>query len=202
MVRVGIVNYGVGNLTSVANALTRLGVEPFIAEKPKEIENASHVIVPGVGSFRAGMEGLTRGGWVDMIRRIALDEKNPILGICLGLQLFADIGYEDGEWKGLSIVPGHVEKIPVKGVPLPHIGWNSVALRDKAMARNFTGEPDFYFVHSYRFVPKDDSVIAGVADYSVPVVAMIEKDNVWGAQFHPEKSQDNGMQLLKNFLAC
>ena len=198
-IHVVIIDYGVGNLMSVSNALELLSVSHEIIESPAKLKLATHVILPGVGSFKMGMEGLRNGGWIEPLRKFALIEQKPILGICLGMQLLADIGYENGEFSGLSILPGVVEKIPVKNEPLPHIGWNDISTKAARITANLPEKPYFYFVHSYRFLPKSESIIVGTAQYGAPIVAIVESGNIYGAQFHPEKSQDNGVQILRNF---
>ena len=197
-----IVNYGLGNLTSVANALDVLGVSHEIADAPVALSRATHIILPGVGAFKEGMDGLKRGGWIEHLRQQVLGQKKPLLGICLGMQLLADKGLENGDYDGLSFISGSVEKIPTEQskLPLPHIGWNSVHLTaGKRVIAGLPPEPDFYFVHSYRLVPVDSSVIAGTTEYGVPITAMIEKDNIFGTQFHPEKSAEAGLKILRNF---
>lgn len=197
-----VINYGLGNLTSVGNALEQLGIAHQISSSPRDFAEASHLILPGVGSFREGMAGLEKGGWIEPIRRAVLDEKKRILGICLGMQLFADEGFEYGHYAGLSLLSGRVEKIPAAGtgLSLPHIGWNSVETQPgHPILHGLPPKSDFYFVHSYHFIPTDASVIAGLTNYVVPIAAVLEKDNIIGTQFHPEKSQDSGMRLLENF---
>jgi glutamine amidotransferase len=196
---IAIIDYGVGNLTSVANALDFIGLSYEIINKAKCIENATHLILPGVGSFKMGMDGLSRGGWIEPIKKFVLEEKKPILGICLGMQLFADVGFEDGQFPGLSIIPGTVEKITVKNLKLPHIGWNIVNIKPAKITINLPLDPYYYFVHSYHFLPKNKSIIVGTANYETPIASIIEMENIFGMQFHPEKSQENGMQILLNF---
>lgn len=196
---IAIINYGVGNLTSVSNALELLGISHEIIDTPERLAQATHVILPGVGSFKAGMEGMQKGGWIEPFKQIALIEKKPTLGVCLGMQLLADEGLENGRFAGLSILSGVVEKIPVKNVALPHIGWNDVRTKPARITKDLPENPHFYFVHSYRFVPEDESIIVGTAEYDAPIAAIIESGNIFGTQFHPEKSQDNGMQILRNF---
>lgn len=198
-INIAIIDYGVGNLTSVSNALDYLCLSHRIIDSPEYLERATHVILPGVGSFKAGMEGIKRRGWSDPLRKVALIEKKPLLGICLGMQLLADTGFENGQLPGLSILSGEVVKIPAINLPLPHIGWNDVDIRIGRITENLSENPYFYFVHSYRFIPKDKSIIVGTVQYDVPIAAIVEYENIFGTQFHPEKSQDNGSQILQNF---
>jgi imidazole glycerol-phosphate synthase subunit HisH len=197
-----ILNYGLGNLSSVSNALASLDIEHEVSSSPYALARASHIILPGVGSFKEGMDGLERAGLMNPLRVAVLDERKPILGICLGMQLLADVGFEHGEYKGLSFLAGRVELLPTEEskLPLPHIGWNSISfLEGKKIVEGLTKESDFYFIHSYRFVPQDEKVIVGIADYGVPIVAIVESGNIFGTQFHPEKSAEAGLQILKNF---
>ncbi len=196
---VGIIDYGVGNLTSVSNMLDYISLKNKVIHLPEQLNSVTHVILPGVGSFKAGMNGLELGGWVDSLKSYALVQQRPILGICLGMQLLASKGYEDGKCKGLSIIPGVVEKIKVDNLRLPHIGWNSVGMDGSRLSLNLRRNPFFYFVHSYHFIPVDQSLITGTVLYEKPMVAILEQGNIFGVQFHPEKSQDAGQQLLLNF---
>ncbi len=202
--KITIIDYGLGNLASVKNALSHLGIEAVITNNPSLIQNSTHLVLPGVGSFEAGMEGLKKLGLVEILAEEVLEKKKPILGICLGLQLFAEKGFEYGEHGGLGFIKGVVEKIDtsVSKLPLPHIGWNNVSiLGNHRITKNLDNEPIFYFVHSYHFIPKDKNIIAGVADYGTSITSIIEKENIFGAQFHPEKSHTDGMQILKNFIS-
>lgn len=200
--RIGILNYGLGNLGSVSNALAALNIEHEIISSSGALARVSHIILPGVGSFKEGMDGLERSGFIQPLRAAVLDEKKPLLGICLGMQLLADVGFEHGEHQGLSFLSGRVERIPTEEskLLLPHIGWNSVCLVEgKRIVKGLIKEPDFYFVHSYRFVPQDENIVAGIAEYGAPITAIVEKENIFGTQFHPEKSADAGLKVLKNF---
>ena len=200
--RVVIINYGLGNLSSVGNAFAALGVAHVIADTPDMLSSATHIVLPGVGSFKEGMNGLKRGGWIEPLREQVSQQKKPLLGICLGMQLLADKGFENGECVGLAFISGLVEKIPVMEhhLPSPHIGWNSVQIEpSKRIVHGLPTNPDFYFVHSYCMVPTDSSVIAGTTEYGVPMTVIVEKDNIFGTQFHPEKSAEAGLKILKNF---
>ncbi|MDD4628944.1 MAG: imidazole glycerol phosphate synthase subunit HisH, partial [Candidatus Peribacteraceae bacterium] len=154
-------------------------------------------------SFAQGMEGLKMHGLIEVLRDEVLAKKKPILGICLGMQLFASAGFEHVPTRGLGFVPGRVIKLDTgtSGLRLPHIGWNDVHLTDAhSIGKRFDHQPVFYFVHSYHVVPDDPQVIAGVCEYGQPFAALIEQGNVFGAQFHPEKSHQDGMQIFANFL--
>ncbi len=200
---VAIIDCGVGNHTSVYNALALLQVPAEVTSDPATIASSTHLIFPGVGSFAEGMDGLQKKGLTEIIREEVMTQKKRILGICLGMQLFASEGFEHGHHAGLGFIPGKVLKIDtsVSGYRLPHIGWNEVRVTgEHAITKHFDHPPIFYFVHSYHFIPEDPAVIAGVCDYGVDVTALIEHGNIFGAQFHPEKSHDDGMQIFKNFL--
>ncbi len=199
---IGILNYGLGNLSSISHALTSLGVAHEILTSPNALTRVSHIILPGVGSFKEGMAGLERAGFIEPLRQAVLIGKKPLLGICLGMQLLADVGLEHGEHAGLSFLAGRVERIPaeVHKLPLPHIGWNSVHFSEgKRITRGLTQDTDFYFVHSYHFLPTEEEVIAGVTEYGIQIAAIVEKGNIFGTQFHPEKSGEEGLKILKNF---
>lgn len=201
---VAIIDCGVGNHTSVSNALSFLRIPACITSEPDVIASSTHLIFPGVGSFGEGMAGLRERGLRPVLIDEVLRKKKPILGICLGMQLFASEGFEHGHHEGLGFIPGKVEKVDTSasGLRLPHIGWNDVRIvGDHRITQGFDHPPIFYFVHSYHFIPADPSVIAGVCDYGHEVVALLKKDNIVGAQFHPEKSHDDGMAIFRNFLA-
>lgn len=199
-----IIDCGIGNHQSVWNALKLIGHSAEISSDPKVIAGASHLIFPGVGSFAAGMQGMHERNLGPLLTKAVLQKKKPILGICLGMQLFATEGHEHSKHVGLGWISGTVELIDTKtsGLPLPHIGWNDVSItQDHAITKGFTGKPIFYFVHSYHLIPTDPKVIMGVADYGTPVTAIIAKANIVGVQFHPEKSHEDGLQIFRNFLA-
>ncbi|MEK7194238.1 MAG: imidazole glycerol phosphate synthase subunit HisH [Patescibacteria group bacterium] len=198
--QVVIVDYGLGNLTSVKNALLMVGVEALITRDPTDISDASHLILPGVGSFGQGMRGLKERGLVEVLQKEVLENHKKILGICLGMQLLATKGFEFGENEGLGFLSGEVVKINT-AERLPHMGWNNVSLvGEHRITEGLETNPQFYFVHSFHFKPEDRSIVAGVAEYGEPIVSIIEKGNIFGTQFHPEKSHDAGLKILKNFL--
>ena len=203
---VAIIDYGVGNLTSVRNALLAINTEAIITADQRELAGATHLILPGVGSFKEGMEGLEKRGLIPFLQKEVLENKKKILGICLGMQLLAEKGFEYGEQSGLGIIPGDVIKIDttVSKLRLPHIGWNTVKKQPGPfrLTADLAPEPIFYFVHSYKFIPKEKEIIAGISEYGEEIVSMMEKGNVFGTQFHPEKSHTDGLQILKNFIAA
>jgi glutamine amidotransferase len=204
--RAVIVDYGMGNLRSVANAVSSLGAETVVASSPSELERASHVILPGVGAFGDGIEKLRRGGWIAPLDEAVRGRRLPFLGICLGMQLLATSGTEHGTWDGLGWIPGTVTRVgdDDPSLRIPHIGWNDVEVA--GAPRLFAGfdpkqVPCFYFVHSYALVPADRAVATGLCTYGAPFVATVEHGNIHGVQFHPEKSHKLGLALLRNFLA-
>jgi glutamine amidotransferase len=197
---IAIVDYQMGNLRSVQKAFERVGHAAAITADPRTLTQADHIVLPGVGAFADAIAELHRRELVEPIRA-AVESGKPFLGICLGLQLLFDVGHEDGEHKGLGIVSGEVHrfKLPAE-YKVPHMGWNRVTFRRRAPI--FAGIEEgahFYFVHSYYVVPKDASVVDGEASYPEPFCATIWRDNLFATQFHPEKSQAAGLQLLKNF---
>jgi len=198
-----IVDFGMGNLKSIQKALVDLDVEVQISGNPSAIEQAERLILPGVGAFADGMRNLRSLGLDKTIRDLALNKKRPILGVCLGMQLLATKGTEGGESAGLDILPGEVVRLEDKSAKerIPHVGWNEVTLtRQTALFAQIPGKSDFYFVHSYHLKPYDERTIVGTTQYCGHFVSAINSGNVWGVQFHPEKSGPLGKLLLKNFV--
>jgi imidazole glycerol-phosphate synthase subunit HisH len=197
---IAIVDYQMGNLRSVQKAFERVGHAAAITADPKVLEQADHVVLPGVGAFADAIAEIRRRELIDPIRT-AIASGKPFLGICLGLQMLFDVGYEDGVHEGLGVIPGEVRRFDVPAeYKVPHMGWNHVIQRRPAPIFNgIADNAHFYFVHSYYVVPQDESVIAGEASYPEPFCAAIWRDNLFATQFHPEKSQGVGLQMLKNF---
>lgn len=203
MAHVALVNYGSGNYSSVAIALTRLGIPFGEARTPGDLEAATHIILPGVGAFGAAMRRLDEQGLSNAIREHARDKSKPFLGICVGMQVLADVGREHGEHPGLGLIPGSVEKIDTSAsdLPLPHIGWNELeGPCDDPLLAGLGTPPTFYFVHSFAFRAADPAHVAAHCDYGTPVTAVVRSGAIWGVQFHPEKSQQDGLGLLANFM--
>lgn len=199
---ISIIDYGAGNLSSVKKALDFLGAESEITQDSDRILSASHIILPGVGSFGDAMNSMAERGLVDVVKEAALSGK-PFLGICLGLHLLFEGSDESPEIDGLGILKGKMVTIPRdRGLKVPHIGWNSVSLKQKDGI--FSGIDDnsyFYFVHSYYLKDADENVVAGVTEYGVPIECAVQRGNLCAVQFHPEKSSSAGLKLLKNFIA-
>lgn len=199
--RICVVDYGMGNLRSVENALRFLGCRTRLAASPEGLKGADAYVLPGVGAFGEAMENLARRGLRGPLSGLVIKEKVPILGICLGMQLVAESSDENGNHKGLGWVQGHVRKIPVgKTTRLPHIGWNNVEIsKTDPLYQKVKGDLNFYFVHSYRF-ECDDEYVSATCEYDVPITASIQKGHIFATQFHPEKSQENGLRVLRSFV--
>lgn len=199
---IAIIDYDAGNIRSVEKALQFLGAETCVTRDEKEILAADHVILPGVGAFGDAMNKLRNYGLEGVIHQV-LAQKTPFLGICLGLQLLFEASEEAEGVKGLGILPGRIVRIPeATGLKIPHIGWNS--LQFPSAGRLFEGiakEPYVYFVHSYYLQAEEPEIVKATTEYGVTIHASVEKGNVFACQFHPEKSSDVGMQILKNFIA-
>ncbi len=199
-----VVDYGMGNIWSVLSALHYLGAVPQVSNDPDKVLKADLIILPGVGSFRKAMETLKSSGLDQAMIEAVKSGGVKILGICLGMQLLGSHGTEDGEIDGLGLINNKVDKFTEKELgrnKIPHIGFNSVSLSDKkGLFQNLPDNPDFYFVHSYRLLPEELAGRTAICSYGIDFLAAFEVDNICGTQFHPEKSQTNGLILLKNFL--
>jgi imidazole glycerol-phosphate synthase subunit HisH len=197
---IAIIDYQMGNLRSVQKGFEKVGHEATITSDPAVLARASKVVLPGVGAFGDAMAELKRRKLVDPIRQ-AVAAGKPFLGICLGLQLLFDVGYENGRHEGLGILSGEVVRFDLPAdFKVPHMGWNQLAIRRPAPVLAGLAEGmHCYFVHSYYVVPKDSEVVATETSYSAPFCSMIWRDNLFATQFHPEKSQRDGLKMLKNF---
>jgi len=205
--KVTIVDYNSGNISSVINSFKEVAndrVSIRVTSDLNKIKSSDKVVLPGQGSFKSCIDSLNNiSGLVDTLNEFALDNKKPLLGICVGLQMFADVGYEETETKGLGWISGRVSKIDnQKGkYKLPHIGWNQINIfKDSKIFKNIEKNSHMYFVHSYEFLPEDKNVISATTDYSSNIVCSVEKENIFGVQFHPEKSDTNGLKILENFI--
>lgn len=199
---VAVIDYGMGNLASVSRAVQTLGHTSYVAEHPSELRTAGRIVLPGVGAFAEGMDSLVRGGWADEIHSLVRGKEVPLLGVCLGMQFLADSGTEGGVRQGLGLVPGEVRYLgELSRERVPHVGWNELRqLRDDVLFASIPDLTDFYFVHSYAFVVADEADLLATVHYGDDVAAVVRRNNVWGAQFHPEKSSRPGLQLLRNFI--
>ena len=204
---VTIVDYNSGNISSVINSFSEVAknkVNLEVTSDLNKIKSSDKVVLPGQGSFKSCVDALNNiKGLVDTLNEFVINDKKPLLGICVGLQMFADIGYEETETKGLGWISGQVSKIDNQNgkYKLPHIGWNQInILKDSKIFKNIENNSHMYFVHSYEFIPEDKSVISSTTDYSSNIVCSIEKENVFGTQFHPEKSDKTGLRIIDNFI--
>jgi len=196
---IAVVNYGAGNLGSVANALVKLGYSPNVTGSVSEVLNAHAVFLPGVGAGGDTMHSLEASGMAAAVMKL-VELQRPLFAICVGMQVLLSSTEEDGEHKCLDIIPGKVRKLP-QGLKVPHMGWNQV--RQVIKHPVFNGIPDntdFYFVHSYYIQPGDSSAVAGVTEYGIEFCSMLIKDNLFATQFHPEKSGEPGLKMYSNFL--
>jgi glutamine amidotransferase len=198
---VALIDLDAGNVRSVSNALTHLGVEHRRVHSTEDLEGATHVILPGVGAFAAFMERLVARGFDQALKAAVFERGAAFLGICVGLQVLADRGLEFGETPGLGWIPGRCVRLDAAaeaGLPVPHVGWNTVrSTRPDPLFEGLDADATFYFVHSYHLSPSNPDTV--LTDYGGAVTAAVGKGRVWGVQFHPEKSQHAGLRLLRNF---
>ena len=204
---VTIVDYNSGNISSVINSFNEVAKDKVnieVTSDLKKIKSSDKLVLPGQGSFRSCVEALKNiDGLKDTLNEFAITNKKPLLGICVGLQMFADIGYEEIETKGLGWISGKVSKIDNQNgrYKLPHIGWNQInIIKESKIFKNIENNSHMYFVHSYEFIPKDTNVISATTDYSSNIVCSVEKENIFGTQFHPEKSDKVGLKIISNFI--
>ena len=200
---IAIIDYNMGNPESVANMLKRTGYGSLITSKPEDISAADKLILPGVGAFAAGMDSLNKLGLIDLLNDKILKQKVPVLGICLGMQLLSEKSEEGIQCPGLSYVKAETIRFqfpPGGNLKIPHMGWNTVCVKkENPLFSDMTADARFYFVHSYHVACGDQSDILATTVHGVEFVSAIQRDNIFGVQFHPEKSHRFGMQLLKNF---
>jgi len=203
-IKIAIIDYGMGNLRSVANAFNAIGYLASIVQNPNDLSQASHIVLPGVGAFGDGMKNLRLSGWLDVLEREIIEKRKPFLGICLGMQLLATMGTEHGLYEGLNWISGTVKKIESNDpqIRVPHVGWNDVLfLKKSGLYKDLEDSQAFYFVHSYVLDIKDkSSVVSGLTGHGIEFISSIEKDNIYATQFHPEKSQKIGLKVLENFI--
>mgnify|MGYP001441904312 FL=1 len=204
---VTIVDYNSGNISSVINSFKEVArdkVNIEVTSDLKKIRSSDKLVLPGQGSFKSCVDALNNiNGLVETLNEFAINDKKPIFGICVGLQMFADVGYEETETKGLEWISGKVSKIDNRNgnYKLPHIGWNQLNIvKDSKIFKGITNNSHMYFVHSYELVPDDKSLVSATTDYSSNIVCSIEKENIFGTQFHPEKSNKIGLKIIDNFI--
>ena len=199
-----IIDYGMGNLLSVQRAFEKCGSDAVIIDNPLELRDAERIVLPGVGAFPDAMDNLRKNGWIEELNRAVLEKETPILGICLGMQLLADKGYEVRECDGLGYIPVEIIRFTQtqEKERIPHVGWNEILKReDSPLFDGIADGTNYYFVHSYHFRVANEENIATVTPYCGEFVSSVIKDNIVGTQFHPEKSQKAGFKLIKNFLS-
>ena len=204
---VTIVDYNSGNISSVINSFTEVAkgtVNLEVTSDLNKIKSSDKVVLPGQGSFKSCIDALNSiNGLTDTLNEFVINKKKPLFGICVGLQMFADVGYEETETKGLGWISGEVSKIDNKNgkYKLPHIGWNQINIvKDSKIFKDVGNNSHMHFVHSYEFIPEDKNVISATTDYSSNIVCSVEKENIFGTQFHPEKSDKIGLKIIENFM--
>ncbi|MEI6702370.1 MAG: imidazole glycerol phosphate synthase subunit HisH [Deltaproteobacteria bacterium] len=202
---IAIIDYGMGNLRSVQKGFEKVGAEALVTADPKKVLEADRVVLPGVGAFRDCMRNLEQGGFVEPILKVIADGR-PFLGICVGMQLLFTDSVEFGLYRGLNVIPGHVLRFPDQmnasgeRLPVPQMGWNQLHFKHRPPALDgIADNSNVYFVHSFYVKPDDESAIATTTDYGIEFCSSVWKDNIVATQFHPEKSQDVGLRILKNF---
>ena len=205
--KVTIVDYNSGNISSVINSFKEVAknkIDLEVTSDLQKIRSSDKLVLPGQGSFKSCVDALNAiNGLTEALSEFAINDKRPLLGICVGLQMFGDIGYEETETKGLGWISGKVSKIDNKdgAFKLPHIGWNEINIvKESKIFKNLDENSHMYFVHSYEFIPDDKNVISATTNYSTNIVCAVEKENIFGTQFHPEKSDKLGLKLIDNFL--
>jgi len=202
MPNVAVIDYGMGNVASVLKALEKIGVPAVLTADHDEIRKATHIILPGVGAFGDGIKNLSERGLIELLTSEVVEKKKPFLGICLGMQLLGTKGYEFGEHQGLGWIDGSVIKFDIDPtLRLPHIGWNNITAKPGSKLFENIPDQNFYFVHSFHLVPTDPSCISATCEYGIKFAAAIEHENIMATQFHPEKSQESGLAVLKKFFS-
>ena len=204
---VTIVDYNSGNISSVVNSFKEVAknkIDLEVTSDLQKIRSSDKLVLPGQGSFKSCVDSLNSiNGLSETLNEFVINEKKPILGICVGLQMFADVGYEETETKGFGWISGKVSKIDNQSgkFKLPHIGWNQInIIKDSKIYKDIKNNSHMYFVHSYEFIPNDKNVISATTDYSSNIVCSVEKENIFGTQFHPEKSDKIGLKIIDNFI--
>lgn len=198
-----VVDYGMGNIRSVSKAFEACGADVTVSSKPGDLKKAERIVLPGVGAFGDSMSNLKQRGLIEPLREQILVKRKPFFGICLGMQILADSGEEKGSHRGLGWLPGKTVVFSLKDprLKVPHIGWNDIQIvQDSPLWSGLGKKLDFYFVHSYHFVPSEKSDVAATCDYGGDFTAAVQRGNIFATQFHPEKSQESGLRIIRNFL--
>ena len=202
-IRVAIINYGIGNIRSLYNSLKKIEIEAEIVANPELIYKFNKVFLPGVGSYKDAIDMIKKIGWEKPIKNLSSDKNKSLFGICVGMQILSTFGYEHGKSDGLDIIEGDVERMDKQGcdLKLPHIGWNNIKiLNDNLITENISNDSNFYFVNSYSYKLMNSDRLIATTNYGIEFPSVINKQNVFGTQFHPEKSSKAGIQILKNFI--
>ena len=201
--KVAIINYGVGNIRSLYNGLKKIDIEAEIITDPELISNFDKVFLPGVGSYKDAINKIKKIGWEKVIKNFSTNKNKSLFGICVGMQILSKYGYEHGKSKGLNIIDGEVKHMENQGcnLKLPHIGWNNIKILHKcSITKNLSNDADFYFVNSYSLKNLNNQELVATTFYGIEFPSIINKGNIYGTQFHPEKSSKAGIQILKNFI--
>lgn len=201
--KVAIINYGIGNIRSLFNSLKKIEIDAEIIVNPESISKFNKVFLPGVGSYKDAINMIKKKGWDKPIKNFSLDKKNSLFGICVGMQILSTYGYEHGKSDGLNIIEGHVQPLNTLGcnLKLPHIGWNNIKiLNNSLITENIPDEANFYFVNSYAYKLMNSERLIATSNYGIEFPSIIKRGNIFGTQFHPEKSSKAGIQILKNFI--
>ena len=201
--KVGIINYGIGNVSAFKYAFKKLNCEAYIVDKPEQISDSTHLILPGVGSFDYAMDLIHKSGLISSISEGVLIKKKPILGVCVGMQIIFEKS-EEGEKEGFGWIKGKVKKFKFSNaekIKIPHMGWNTIKNieSENKLCKELNGH-EFYFLHSYYCVPENKDLIISTTEYGAEICAVVQQNNISGCQFHPEKSHDSGLKVLSNFL--
>ncbi len=202
-IKVAIINYGIGNIRSLYNSLKKIDIDAEIISDPELINNFNKVFLPGVGSYNDAILMIKKFGWDIAIKNFSCNKKKSLFGICVGMQILSSDGYENGKSEGLDIIKGEVMIMDKQGcnLKLPHIGWNNIKILSKNLiTRNISNESNFYFVNSYSFKILNKEELIATTSYGIEFPSIINKENIFGTQFHPEKSSNAGIQILKNFI--
>ena len=205
---VAIIDYGLGNILSTQQSFLKVAndnnikANVIITNQPRKITESTHIVLPGQGAFETCMKGLSSIPYmINELTKSVIKNKTPFLGICIGMQLLANISYENGKHKGLGWIDGQIKKLPTNNLKLPHMGWNEIELKkDCFLFSNIKNKSHVYFIHSYEFMTKEKDCVLATTNYGNSIIASVEKENIVGTQFHPEKSQKNGLIILENFL--